>query len=165
MDKKEISAEIERVEKQLLELREKLNQPEPKKLSEAKIGDALEDGSIVVETYKNAVLVMAPEEADFCGPYEDDWEGAFNKLDSLGFTISDWFAPTVKIMILAVTNVQQAFSPYDYYWTTSNPEDYEDLQLTVSAGFPLGSARCRAEGPDHRTKGLASHRLFCFIAF
>jgi hypothetical protein len=165
MDKKEISAEIERVEKQLLELREKLNQPEHKKPSEAKIGDSLEDGSIVVETYKNAVLVMAPKEADFSGRYEDGWESAFVKLDSLGFTLTDWFAPTAKIMSLAVKNLPQAFVPYDCYWTTSNPDDYEDLQLTVCSGFPQGKVWCRAEGPDHRAKGLASHRLFRFIAF
>jgi hypothetical protein len=169
MNKKEISAEIERVEKQLLELREKLNQPEHKKLSEVKIGDALEDGSIVVETYKNAVLVMAPKEADFCGPYEDDWERAFVKLGSLGFTLSDWFAPTAKIMILAAKNVPQAFAPWCNYWTTSKSVNPQSMQITVcSTSTPSPWGR-EPKSPYECAMGMRTmhvqQRLFRFIAF
>ena len=179
MNRSEISTEIEKVEQQLSELREKLKKSEPKTPREAKIGDKLADGSIVVETYPNAILVVAPKETervinstDVRSDFSLYFDWAFGKISHS--KSHGWFAPSFEILERSMRNVPDAFNENEYYISTTK---FTPTNQSISASgviqhgfvklgnlFPWRYFHSSSEVKSS-PKFKIYQRLFRFIAF
>jgi hypothetical protein len=184
MNQSEISIEIEKVEQQLSELREKLKKSETKTPREAKIGDKLADGSIVVETFPNAILVVAPKETEYVinstdvlGDYILSFDLAFGKISYSNS--HEWFAPSLEILESSMRKVPDAFNEKEYYISTTKiTPTTQSISASgvIQHGFVyfgfLGGPGRRAWRYFHSSnqvkrgpKFKIHQRLFRFIAF
>jgi hypothetical protein len=117
MNRTQLQQEIEKTQKQLNRLQEQLNNTFPT-IEDAKPGDLLEDGCVVIEKYNGLVLVAAPRETEVRWVWTPEFQPVFDKLMEHHFNPSQWFIPSHKQLKLAHKNAKQYFSSTNYWSST-----------------------------------------------
>jgi hypothetical protein len=116
-NKQQLLQSIKDTEEQLIKLKEQLEQKAPT-IQEAKVGDTLEDGSIVIKKENGLALLIAPKSTEVQCPWSKQFSEVFDKLSSEGFIPSQWFIPTVEQLKLAHKVIPNEFNK-DWYWSSS----------------------------------------------
>jgi hypothetical protein len=117
-NKQQTLQKINELEAQLEVLKKDLEQKFPT-IQEAKIGDVLEDGSIVVEKTTSMALLVAPLITEAICGWTPEFTPVFNKLKEKGFTPSQWFIPTKEQLKIALQNCNTHFGG-STYWSSDS---------------------------------------------
>ena len=136
MNKSEIAAKIKETEDQLASLRAKLEEPEYPTLGEAKPGDKLENGCIVVHKVKDLqlALIAAPATTEVRCGWSKEFSDVFDCLAGQGFNKSQWFIPNVKQLQLAHKNCKEHFAS-PLYWSSTEVSSTDSCFV----GFGIGT--------------------------
>jgi hypothetical protein len=106
-------------------------------LENAKLGDKLADGCVVIERYPKTIfynerlLIAAPKETEVQCEWTPEFKPVFDNLKEHGFNPSDWFIPSVGQLTLAYNNANENFSG-PWYW--SSEEESSNYAFCVSFG-------------------------------
>jgi hypothetical protein len=87
-------------------------------LTEASVGDTLEDGSIVLEKQNGLALLVAPKNTEVVTSWSKEFPELYKKLTEEGFNSSQWFVPTYKQLELAYKTIPNSFSSTAYWSST-----------------------------------------------
>jgi hypothetical protein len=117
-NKQQLLQAIGDTEQQLEKLKEQLNAQAPT-IQNARVGDTLEDGSIVLKKENGLALVVAPIATEVSCQWSKDFPEVFDRLAGLGFIPSQWFVPTVGQLMLAYRVIPGEFSK-EIYWSSSD---------------------------------------------
>jgi hypothetical protein len=122
MKKSEIAQQIKETEEQLAKLRAELEKPEYPTLAEAKPGDKLENGCIVVHKFSDVkmALIASPKHTEISCHWSKEFLDVFEKLDEKGFNPSQWFIPNEEQLKLAYNNCKERFLACNYWSSTEN---------------------------------------------
>ncbi len=136
--KKQLQCEIERTESRLLELRQELtNFKDFPSIKDAKAGDELEDGCIVIYNSSGVAIVIAPKSTECRSKWFHNMPLELrNSLESKGFQPNQWFIPDVKQLNCAMLTVPEQFEKTSYWSSdilTSAPTEWVEHRI----GFPL----------------------------
>jgi hypothetical protein len=105
---------IQETEDQLNKLKEQLKQQKPPTIQEAKVGDTLEDGSIVIKKENGLALVIAPRQTEVHNlEWSEDSPGAYCNLN----IPSQWFIPSKEQLLLAYAVIPNEFT--GFYWSST----------------------------------------------
>jgi hypothetical protein len=112
-----ITQKIQEAERHLETLRQDLRNY--KKVSDACVGDVLEDGSIVLVKGDNHAIVVCSKEKEFESDWgtimsrvwdENEWDRKFDP---------EWFIPSKDLLLLAHKQIPQFFGGNHRYWSSS----------------------------------------------
>jgi hypothetical protein len=103
-------------------------------LQEAKPGDMLEDGTVVIAKYNNAALIAAPKETEVRCEWSEEFTPVFNKLQKHGLNPSQWFIPSQKQLLLAYKNTKQQFSS-TLYWSSTEASSANACYVGFNSGY------------------------------
>jgi hypothetical protein len=142
MNKIEMQQRLNTIQKEAEAIKQQLNKSFPT-LQDANPGDLLEDGTVVVEKYGNAVLIAAPSITEGMCTWSKEFSDVFEALKSQGFNPSQWFVPSREQLKLAYKNAKQQFSSTSHWSSTeaSSTGAYvvyfnnDGLQNTLSKTF------------------------------
>lgn len=133
--KEQLETKIEELEKQLKVFKEELQNTKPKTIQEANPGDVLEDGSIVIKKADGLALVVAPKCTEVKCNWSKEFTDVFESLTSHGFTVSQWFVPTVEQLKLAYSVIPKDFGgEMNSYWSSENYSNDFDFAYYVRLG-------------------------------
>jgi hypothetical protein len=110
-----ITQKIQEAERHLETLRQDLRNY--KKVSDACVGDVLEDGSIVLVKGDNHAIVVCSKEREF----ESDWLGLMHHglaTCTTNHFDSEWFIPSKDLLLLAHNQISMFFDNCSY-WSSS----------------------------------------------
>jgi hypothetical protein len=113
--KQQLLQSIKDTEAQLEKLKKQLETPT---IQEAKVGDTLEDGSIVLKKENGLALLIAPKSTEVKCKWTKGFPEVLNKLNHFGFIPSQWFVPTVEQLRLAYKVIPDEFNK-EWYWSSS----------------------------------------------
>ena len=117
--KTQLQTKIQELESELQEFKQQLNNyKEFPTIQEAKIGDVLEDGCIVLKKENGLALLVAPEWTDVCAAWSKEFPEVFKKLEEQGFNPSQFFIPTKEQLNLAHKTIPQHFAS-TFYWSST----------------------------------------------
>ena len=116
--KTQLLQSIKQTEEQLNKLKEELDNLKPPAIQEARVGDVLEDGSIVLKKENGIALLVAPKRTEVICSWSKEFKPVFDKLQEEGFNPSQWFVPTVQQLQLASQVIPGEFSSASY-WSSS----------------------------------------------
>jgi hypothetical protein len=116
-NKQQLLKSIQETEAQLNKLKEQLEQKAPT-IQEAKVGDTLDDGSIVIKKENGLALLIAPKSTEVQCQWTRQFSEVFDKLNSKGFIPSQWFIPSVEQLKLAYKVIPNEFNK-DWCWSSS----------------------------------------------
>jgi hypothetical protein len=116
-NKQQLLKSIQETEQQLIKLKEQLETQKAPTIQEAKVGDTLEDGSIVLKKENGLALLIAPKSTQVECQWTGQFSEAFDKLSSKGFISSQWFVPTVMQLELAYKVIPNEFNK-EWYWSS-----------------------------------------------
>jgi hypothetical protein len=135
MNKNQIATKIKETEEQLASLRKQLEQPEFPTLAEAKPGDKLENGCIVVHKFSEVrlALIAAPESTERFCEWSKEFSDVFDCLVERGFDKSQWFIPTVGQLNLAYKNCSEHFSA-PLYWSSDEASSTSSCLVSFNNG-------------------------------
>jgi hypothetical protein len=119
-NKQQLLHSIQETEAQLLKLKEQLNNHKTPTIQEAKVGDTLEDGSIVLKKENGLAILVAPKSTEVRCCWSKEFSEVFDKLKEEGFNPSQWFVPTVEQLKLAYKVMPQEFSSTNYWSSNEN---------------------------------------------
>jgi hypothetical protein len=112
-----ITQKIQEAERQLEALRQ--DQRNYKKVSDTRVGDVLEDGSIVLVKGDNHAIVVCSKEREFESDWgtimsrgwdENEWDRKFDP---------EWFIPSKDLLLLAHKQIPLFFGGNHRYWSSS----------------------------------------------
>ena len=106
MNPKQLIQSIQETEAQLEKLKKQLQTPT---IQEAKVGDTLEDGSIVIKKENGLALLVAPESTEVRCRWTKEFPEVYLKLTEEGFIPSQWFIPSVEQLQLAYKVIPSEF--------------------------------------------------------
>jgi len=109
---------IRETEQQLEKLKEQLKAQKAPTIQNARVGDTLGDGSIVLKKEDGLALVVAPMATEVTCPWSEEFSEVFDRLAELGFIPSQWFVPTVEQLNLAYKVIPKEFNR-TWYWSSS----------------------------------------------
>ena len=132
----QLQQEIQATQEKLKKLQEKLESSKVT-IENAPVGAVLPDGCIVVERYKDSILIAAPEITEVQSTWTPEFEPVFNSLKEHGFVPSQWYIPSKEELQLAYKNCRQRFSSTRYW---SSTEDTSSGAWSVY--FLIGSCGC-----------------------
>jgi hypothetical protein len=95
------------------------NQNYTEMVKQARIGDILEDGSVVISKLNQMALIAAPKSTEVWCSWSYEFEYAFEELWRRGFTPSEWFIPTKKHMLKINDNYLNHIFDSGNYWTST----------------------------------------------
>lgn len=136
--KKELQDKIEELESRLTEFKHQLaNFKGHPKLSEAKVGDTLEDGCVVIYNSEQVAILMAPKDTE-CSSH---WcvgvtFPIYDALRDRGLYPNQWFLPTVKQLRHAMWCAPGEFSLGERYWSSERCNS-ENKGVFRTPGEPL----------------------------
>jgi hypothetical protein len=135
MNKNQIATKIKETEEQLASLRKQLEQPEFPTLAEAKPGDKLENGCIVIHKFSDVkmALIAAPKSTELYCHWSEEFSDVFDALHHEGFNTSQWFIPTVEQLNLAYNNCEGQFSAA-FYWSSAEASSSNSCGVTFNFG-------------------------------
>jgi hypothetical protein len=142
MNHAEMQQRLETIQQEAEQIKKALAKSYPS-IQEAKPGDLLEDGTVVIEKYNGAALIAAPSITEYMCTWSKEFSDVFEALKSQGFNPSQWFIPSRKQLKLAYKNAKQHFSSVSYWSSTeaSSASAYvvyfnnDGLQNTLSKTF------------------------------
>lgn len=135
-NKQQLLQSIKDTEAQLNKLKEQLEAQKAPTTQEAKVGDTLEDGSIVLKKENGLALVVAPKSTQVECQWTKQFCEVFDKLFLEGFIPSQWFVPTVTQLQLAYKVIPDEFKN-ERYWSSG---EY-DASYAFSVFFDNGNQR------------------------
>lgn len=142
----ELQNKIETLENELKEYKKFLNQIKPESIQEAKVGEVMKDGSIVVYKENGVVLLLAPVFTEVYVEWSKDFSEVFGSLSNYGLNASQWFIPSKKQLMLASKQC-----PDTLYWTSDEVDG-------TFAWYVGGIARC---GTQDKTKFAYVRAMKC----
>ena len=143
-NKQQLLQSIQETEAQLNKLKEQLEQQKAPTIQEAKVGDTLEDGSIVLKKENGLALVVAPKSTEVQCQWSKQFSEVFDKLNSKGFISSQWFIPTVEQLQLAYAVLPNEFNK-QWYWSSSETTASNACNVCYNVGtqgFSSKSGAC-----------------------
>jgi hypothetical protein len=93
-------------------------------LETAKVGDVLDDGSIVLQKSNGIALLVAPTFSDVQTTWSPEFPTVSQILREYGFTPSQWFVPTKEQLQLAYETIPEHFSSTFYWSSTEYNNDF-----------------------------------------
>ena len=141
--KQQLLKSIQETEQQLEKLKKQLEQQKAPTIQEAKVGVALEDGSIVIKKENGLALLIAPKSTEVQCQWTKEFPEVYSKLTEEGFISSQWFVPTVKQLQLAYKVIPDEFNKA-WYWSSSefNASTSWIINFKGGAQFSLKSDNC-----------------------
>jgi hypothetical protein len=136
-NKQQLLQSIKQTENQLNKLKEELNNHKTPTIQEARVGDTLEDGSIVLKKENGIALLVAPKRTEVQCSWSKEFSEVFDKLQEEGFNPSQWFVPTVQQLQLAYEVMPEEFRS-TYYWSSSEI----NASIACNVYFCSGSQNC-----------------------
>ncbi len=135
MNKEQIVEKIKETEEQLASLRAKLEEPEYPTLADAKPGDKLKNGCVVVHKFSDfrMALIAAPQTTERSCRWDKEFKEVFDSLSQEGFNRSQWFIPNVKQLQLAYKNCKEHFAA-TYYWSSTEASSYSSFYVSFNNG-------------------------------
>jgi hypothetical protein len=113
-----------RTPEQLNKLKERLKQQKPPTIQEAKVGDTLEDGSIVIKKENGLALVIAPRSTQvYKVVWTKEFPEVYSRLAECGFIPSQWFIPTIEQLQLAYRVIPDVFINA-HYWSSNETSEH-----------------------------------------
>jgi hypothetical protein len=149
---------IQENEDQLNKLKEQLKSPT---IQEAKVGDTLEDGSIVLKKENGLALVIAPRSTQvYKVVWTKEFPEVYSRLAEWGFIPSQWFIPTIEQLQLAYRVIPDVFiNAYD--WSSNETSEYGAKSIAVNRLRPApGVAVC-----DNYKRTPSTIRAFRCISY
>jgi len=131
--KQQLQNKITELENELSSFKQQLNNYKEITIETARIGDVLEDGSIVVHKANNMALLAAPATTEVKCQWSKEFSEGFEALKSQGFNPSQWFIPTKEQLKIAYTNCSQHFASY-YYWSSTEVCSTDACYLVFYSG-------------------------------
>jgi hypothetical protein len=116
MNRSEMQQRLEAIQKEAEQIKQALAKTFPT-IQDAKPGDVLADGCIVIQKFDGAALIAAPVLTE-CRCVWGQFEYVFNNLAKQGFTPSQWFIPSVEQLKIAYKVAKQHFSAAVYWSST-----------------------------------------------
>jgi hypothetical protein len=127
---------IQETEEQLNKLKE---QQKPPTIQEAKVGDTLEDGSIVIKKENGLALVIAPRSTQvYKVVWTKEFPEVYSRLAECGFIPSQWFIPTIEQLQLAYRVIPDVFINA-YFWSSNETSEHGAKSI---AAKPAGADVC-----------------------
>jgi len=120
---------IQETERQLETLRRKLRYY--KKVSDACVGDELEDESIVLVKGDNHAIVVCSKEREF----QSNWEDMKYRVERDGQFGPEWFIPSKDLLLLAHKQIPEFFLSNRRYWSSSEFNFLDAHIVNVPQGF------------------------------
>jgi hypothetical protein len=108
---------LETIQQEAEAIKQQLKKSFPS-IQEANPGDKLEDGTVVIAKYSNAVLIAAPKETEVDCEWSKEFSDVFESLKEHGLNPSQWFIPSQEQLKLAHNNAKQHFSS-EFYWSST----------------------------------------------
>ena len=118
-NKQQLQTKIQELEQQLTEFKYQLSNYKEITIENAKVGDVLEDGCIVVDKQGSMTLLAAPASTEVYCQWSKEFSEVFEALKSQGFNPSQWFIPTEEQLKLAYKNCIQHFASDFFYWSST----------------------------------------------
>ena len=143
---------LEAIQKEAEKIKQALAKTVPT-IQDAKPGDVLEDGCIVIQKFDGAALIAAPILTGFTCVW-GQFEPVFNNLAKQGFTPSQWFIPSVEQLKLAHKLIPDFFSAMNYWSST-------EASSTAACGVNFGNG---FQGTGSKTSSFCV-RAFRLIVF
>ena len=144
--KTQLQNKIQELEAELQEFKQQLGSyKDTPTLQEARVGDTLEDGSIVLSKENGLALLVAPESTEVRATWSQEFTKVFNKLQDQGFNPSQWFVPTVEQLKLAYKTIPGEFSTALYWSSTevsSTDACFQDFNNGIISSFSKTSPYC-----------------------
>ena len=131
--KQQLLQSINETEQQLNKLKQELKSHKQPTIQEAKVGDTLEDGSIVLKKENGMALLLAPAFTEVSCTWSKEFSEVFESLKNNGFIPSQWFVPTIEQLRLAYRVIPNEFGYY-YYWSSDESGELGAYSLSVSDG-------------------------------
>jgi hypothetical protein len=151
---------IQETEEQLSKLKEQLKQQKSPTIQEAKVGDTLEDGSIVIKKENGLALVIAPRSTQvYKVVWTKEFPEVYSRLAECGFIPSQWFIPTIEQQQLAYRVIPDVFINA-YFWS-SNETEHGAKSIAVNRRRPAPSADVR----DNYKRTPSTVRAFRCISY
>ena len=117
--KSQLQSKIQELEAELSAFKSQLNNyKETPTLQEAKVGDVLEDGTIVLSKENGIAILVAPNETEVRCTWSKEFTDAFDSLKTHGFNLSQWFIPSKELLNIAYQIIPQHFHS-DFYWSST----------------------------------------------
>jgi small nuclear ribonucleoprotein (snRNP)-like protein len=123
-------------------------------IQDANPGDLLEDGTVVIEKYGNAVLIAAPQSTEVSCQWTPEFQPVFDKLKEHNFNPSQWFVPSQKQLLLAYNNAKQYFST-SLYWSSTEASSSGACRVNFKNGRQFAGSKSFSR----------SVRAFRFVSF
>jgi hypothetical protein len=123
MNKIEMQQRLNTIQKEAEQIKKALEKSYPS-IQEAKPGDLLEDGTVVIAKYNNAALIAAPQSTEVRCQWSEEFNPVFESLKDHGLNPSQWFVPSKNQLFLAYKNANQHFSSSGHWssdesWSTT----------------------------------------------
>jgi hypothetical protein len=141
MNKEQIVEKIKETEEQLAKLRVELEKPEYPTLTDAKPGDKLKDGCIVVHKFEETkmALIAAPKNTIITSPWKRDFH---QDLVILRKQFPDtwrhrWFIPNASDLEIAYKNCPDRFYGWSYWTSERRLSENMFYYFDFSAGLTL----------------------------
>lgn len=113
MNNSETAQKIKEAEEHLASLQQQLEARKFPTIQESKVGDVLEDGSIVLIKESNHAIVVCSKDREFTST----WNDLEKNKTANGFG-PEWFIPSKELLYLAYKKIPQHFSR-DWYWSST----------------------------------------------
>ena len=117
-------------------LKEICNNLKMTELETSKVGDVLEDGSIVLKKENGIALLVAPASTQVECAWSPEFPEVFQKLKEQGFNPSQWFVPTKEQLLLAYKTIPEHFIS-TLYW--SNEESKHSTKMSWGMSYYSGN--------------------------
>lgn len=136
INKKQLLQSIQEIEAQLSKLKKGLESHKAPTIQEAKVGDTLEDGSIVLIKEKNHAIVVCSKEREFYSSWN---KLEYNKIEK-GFG-PDWFIPSNELLHLAYKKIPQHFNSR-WYWSSTESNKTSACYVCFGNGSQSSGYKC-----------------------
>lgn len=110
----ELRAELNRCEKYLEKLKSR----------KVRVGEELEDGSIMLMKDLKMALVVSPE-------FSGSWNDSFDILRKHG---PQWWLPTIDQLTMARRTLPEIFAPDKFFWSCEGPANSSYSYISVASG-------------------------------
>jgi len=118
--KTQLQSKIQELEEELQSFKKQLDSYQEITLETAKVGDVLEDGSIVLKKENGLALLVAPASTEVECVWSKEFPEVYQKLRKQGFNPSQWFVPTKEQLELAYDTIPEHFSSTNYWSSTES---------------------------------------------
>jgi len=138
--KQQLQTKITELENELSSFKQQLGNYKEIAIETAKVGDVLDDGSIVVDKQGNMALLAAPKSTQVKCKWTKEFRPVFDKLAEEGFNPSQWFIPSKEQLQLAYNNCKEHFAS-GYYWSSTEVSSFNACLLSFILGSVYSSSK------------------------